>query len=160
MENQSTVQLNLELGHRAQLKEKETSESFTHDWTIFVRGPETGEIQQLVEKVVFHLNDSYPKPKRVCKEPPYKVDESGSAGFLMHVELYFKNKVQPKKMCFKYDLFLNPEGKPVDHLRCETLTFNNPTKEFRRKLIKAAGDQSKEVSGDRSESTLPDQGAL
>ncbi|XP_037624990.1 protein ENL-like isoform X3 [Sebastes umbrosus] len=24
-----------------------------------------------------------------------------------------------------------------DHLRCETLTFNNPTREFRRKLIKA-----------------------
>lgn len=58
---QSTVQLNLELGHRAQLKEKETSEGFTHDWTMFVRGPETGDIQQLVEKVVFHLHDGKPK---------------------------------------------------------------------------------------------------
>lgn len=27
----------------------------------------------------------------------------------------------------------------MNHLRCEKLTFNNPTKEFRRKLIKAGG---------------------
>lgn len=43
-------------------------------------------------------------------------------------------------MFFNYDLFLNLEGNPpVNHLRCEKLTFNNPTKEFRRKLIKAGG---------------------
>lgn len=43
-------------------------------------------------------------------------------------------------MFFNYDLFLNLEGNPpVNHLRCEKLTFNNPTKDFRRKLIKAGG---------------------
>ncbi len=47
---------------------------------------------------------------------------------------------EPKKVFFNYDLFLNLEGNPpVNHLRCEKLTFNNPTKEFRRKLIKAGG---------------------
>lgn len=30
----------------------------------------------------------------VCKEPPYKVEESGYAGFLMPIEVYFKNKVR------------------------------------------------------------------
>lgn len=29
----------------------------------------------------------------VCKEPPYKVEESGYAGFIMPIEVYFKNKV-------------------------------------------------------------------
>lgn len=49
-------------------------------------------------------------------------------------------------MCFNYDLFLNLEGNPpVNHLRCEKLTFNNPTKEFRRKLVRAGG-----VSVDRT----------
>ncbi|XP_034066124.1 LOW QUALITY PROTEIN: protein ENL, partial [Gymnodraco acuticeps] len=137
---QCTVQVKLELGHRAQLRKKVTSEGFTHDWMVFVRGPETGDIQHFVEKVVFRLHDSFPKPKRVCKEPPYKVEESGYAGFLMPIEVYFKNKEEPKKVCFNYDLFLNLEGNPpVNHLRCEKLTFNNPTKEFRRKLIKAGG---------------------
>ncbi|KAH1174699.1 hypothetical protein KIL84_008690, partial [Mauremys mutica] len=75
-----------------------------------------------------------------CKEPPYKVEESGYAGFIMPIEVYFKNKEEPKKVCFTYDLFLNLEGNPpVNHLRCEKLTFNNPTKEFRHKLIKAGG---------------------
>ncbi|XP_029284817.1 protein ENL-like [Cottoperca gobio] len=102
---------------------------------VFVRGPKTGDIQHFVEKVVFRLHESFPKPKRVCKEPPYKVEESGYAGFLMPIEVYFKNKEEPKKVCFNYDLFLNLEGNPpVNHLRCEKLTFNNPTKEFRRKL--------------------------
>uniref|UniRef100_A0A673A839 MLLT1 super elongation complex subunit a n=1 Tax=Sphaeramia orbicularis TaxID=375764 RepID=A0A673A839_9TELE len=124
----------------AQLRKKVTSEGFTHDWMVFVRGPETGDIQHFVDKVVFRLHESFPKPKRVCKEPPYKVEESGYAGFLMPIEVYFKNKEEPKRVCFNYDLFLNLEGNPpVNHLRCEKLTFNNPTKEFRRKLIKAGG---------------------
>ncbi|KAJ8278566.1 hypothetical protein GJAV_G00088980 [Gymnothorax javanicus] len=140
MDNQCTVQVKLELGHRAQLRKKVTSEGFTHDWMVFVRGPETGDIQHFVEKVVFRLHESFPKPKRVRKEPPYKVEESGYAGFLMPIEVYFKNKEEPKKVCFNYDLFLNLEGNPpVNHLRCEKLTFNNPTSEFRHKLLKAGG---------------------
>ena len=61
---QCTVQVKLELGHRAQLRKKVTSEGFTHDWMVFVRGPETGDIQHFIERVVFRLHDSFPKPKR------------------------------------------------------------------------------------------------
>ena len=61
---QCTVQVKLELGHRAQLRKKPTTEGFTHDWMVFVRGPEQCEIQHFVEKVVFRLHDSFPKPKR------------------------------------------------------------------------------------------------
>ncbi|XP_053440471.1 protein ENL isoform X3 [Nycticebus coucang] len=47
---------------------------------------------------------------------------------------------EPRKVCFTYDLFLNLEGNPpVNHLRCEKLTFNNPTTEFRYKLLRAGG---------------------
>lgn len=56
-----------------------------------------------------------------------------SARFAVHQE-------EPKKVRFDYDLFLHLEGHPpVNHLRCEKLTFNNPTEEFRRKLLKAGG---------------------
>ncbi|XP_006764292.1 PREDICTED: protein ENL isoform X2 [Myotis davidii] len=138
--HQCTVQVKLELGHRAQLRKKPTTEGFTHDWMVFVRGPEQCDIQHFVEKVVFWLHDSFPKPKRVCKEPPYKVEESGYAGFIMPIEVHFKNKEEPRKVCFTYDLFLNLEGNPpVNHLRCEKLTFNNPTIEFRYKLLMAGG---------------------
>ncbi|KAF7244580.1 Protein AF-9 [Varanus komodoensis] len=76
----------------------------------------------------------------LCKDPPYKVEESGYAGFILPIEVYFKNKEEPKKVRFDYDLFLHLEGHPpVNHLRCEKLTFNNPTEEFRKKLLKAGG---------------------
>lgn len=56
--------MKLELGHRAQVRKKPTVEGFTHDWMVFVRGPEHSNIQHFVEKVVFHLHESFPKPKR------------------------------------------------------------------------------------------------
>ena len=76
----------------------------------------------------------------VIKEYPFQVAEAGYAGFLMPIEVYFKNKEEPKKVIFQYDLFLHLAGQPpVNHIRCEKLTFNNPTEDFRRKLIKAGG---------------------
>ncbi|XP_077400029.1 protein AF-9 isoform X2 [Vanacampus margaritifer] len=151
MANSGAVQVKLELGHRAQFRKKPTVEGFTHDWMVFVRGPEHSNIQHFVEKVVFHLHESFPKPKRVCKDPPYKVEESGYAGFILPIEVYFRNKEEPKKVRFDYDLFLHLEGHPpVNHLRCEKLTFNNPTEEFRRKLLRAGGqrDPHKRTSED------------
>ncbi|XP_076829764.1 protein AF-9 isoform X2 [Brachyhypopomus gauderio] len=142
MASSGAVQVKLELGHRAQVRKKPTVEGFTHDWMVFVRGPEHSNIQHFVEKVVFHLHESFPRPKRVCKDPPYKVEESGYAGFILPIEVYFRNKEEPKKVRFDYDLFLHLEGHPpVNHLRCEKLTFNNPTEEFRRKLLKAGGQR-------------------
>lgn len=79
----------------------------------------------------------------MVKEPPYCVAESGYAGFNLPIEIYFKNKEEPRKIQFNYDLFLHTEGyPPVNHIRCEKLTFQNPTEEFRRKLIKAGGVSS------------------
>ncbi|KAJ8373016.1 hypothetical protein AAFF_G00272070 [Aldrovandia affinis] len=80
------------------------------------------------------------RAQTVCKDPPYKVEESGYAGFILPIEVYFKNKEEPKKVRFDYDLFLHLDGHPpVNHLRCEKLTFNKPTEEFCRKLMKAGG---------------------
>ncbi|GAA6073925.1 protein AF-9 isoform X1 [Tachysurus ichikawai] len=64
MASSGAVQVKLELGHRAQVRKKPTAEGFTHDWLVFVRGPEHTNIQHFVEKVVFHLHESFPRPKR------------------------------------------------------------------------------------------------
>ena len=68
-----SVQVKLELGHRAVVRVKPTPEGFTHDWSVFVRGPEGSNIQYFVQKVVFHLHDSFPKPKR-CRSIKPKVN--------------------------------------------------------------------------------------
>lgn len=74
----------------------------------------------------------------VHKEPPYNVSESGYAGFELPIEVYFKNKEEPKKITFEYDLFLNMEDS-VSNTRREKLTFQNPSSEFKKKLLKAGG---------------------
>uniref|UniRef100_A0A4W5QTD4 MLLT3 super elongation complex subunit n=1 Tax=Hucho hucho TaxID=62062 RepID=A0A4W5QTD4_9TELE len=68
MATSGAVQVKLELGHRAQVRKKPTVEGFTHDWMVFVRGPEHSNIQHFVEKVVFHLHESFPRPKRAPTE--------------------------------------------------------------------------------------------
>lgn len=45
----------------------------------------------------------------VCKEPPYKVEESGYAGFLMPIEVYFKNRVRTHEHKQEYVSVLNAE---------------------------------------------------
>lgn len=58
------VEVKIELGHKASCKETLTPEGYTHDWVVFVRGPESCDISHFVDKVVFHLHESFAKPKR------------------------------------------------------------------------------------------------
>lgn len=60
----SAIKVNFEIGHIASLRSKKTPEGFTHDWEVFVRGQEGVDISHFVDKVVFHLHESFPKPKR------------------------------------------------------------------------------------------------
>lgn len=58
------VDVKIELGHTASVKKNPSPEGFTHDWVVFVRGPENCDISNFVEKVVFYLHESFTKPKR------------------------------------------------------------------------------------------------
>lgn len=78
------------------------------------------------------------------KEPPYQVSESGYAGFELPVEVYFKNKEEPKKICFDYDLYLRLDD-AVSNTRREKLTFQNPSNDFKKKLLKAGGVSLKHI---------------
>lgn len=79
-------------------------------------------------------------PISVITEPPFRVSESGYAGFILPIEIHFKNKQTPRKIIFLYDLFLNAkDSPPINNVRYEKLKFQNPTPEFKAKLIKAGG---------------------
>lgn len=58
------IRIVLEIGHSASLKNKASPEGFTHDWELFVRGSDGNNISRFVDKVVFNLHDSFPKPCR------------------------------------------------------------------------------------------------
>eukprot|EP00794_Sanderia_malayensis_P010220 gene10220-11269_t len=134
------VQVKIEIGHKSVCRTDTTQEGFTHDWVVFVRGADNSNISNFVEKVVFHLHESFPKPKRVIKLPPYKVEESGYGSFILSIEIYFRNKEEPKKVKFDYDLYLQLVGNPpVTNVRVEALTFSDPVEDFKKKLLKGGG---------------------
>lgn len=128
-----SVNLQFEIGHRAARKSK-PSKGFTHDWELFVRGTGNNEIEHFVEKVVFNLHDSFPKPKRVVKEPPYTVKEAGYAAFLLSIEVYLKNRDEPKRAVFNYDLDLSPFKTQMNEI-----IISAPSEEFKRKCLKGGG---------------------
>jgi len=58
------VKVIFEIGHEASVRNKRTPEGFTHDWELFVRGADNTDIHFFIDKVVFHLHDTFPNPKR------------------------------------------------------------------------------------------------
>jgi len=86
-------------------------------------------LSQLFNAVIYNVS--------VIKEPPYQLTEHGYAGFELPIDIYFRNK-EPRKHRFPYNLFLHMTD-PVNHSRCEKITFQNPTEEFKKKLLKAGG---------------------
>lgn len=73
------------------------------------------------------------------KEPPYQVSEIGYAGFLIPIDIYFKQREEPKKISFEYDLILLLEENQQPSYRLEKITIQNPSEEFREKLLKGGG---------------------
>ena len=74
----------------------------------------------------------------MVKEPPYQVTETGYAGFVLPIEVVFRNQ-EPRSVRFDYDLFLQSTGPPINHVRLEKLTFQKPSEDFKKKLLKGGG---------------------
>lgn len=76
------------------------------------------------------------------KEPPYVVKESGYAGFEIPIYVYLKNKDEPKKFHFSYDLNLQPSGPAINKVVLHNENIPNPNDEFRKKLLKGGAVSS------------------
>lgn len=58
------MKITFEVGHEAVPRNKRTPEGFTHDWEVYVRGVDGAEIHHFIDKVIFNLHETFPKPKR------------------------------------------------------------------------------------------------
>lgn len=130
------MRITLECGHTSVLRVRTTPEGYTHDWEVFVRGIDNADIHHYIEKVVFLLHDTFRNPKRVLKEPPFTVKESGYAGFIIPIEIYLKNKDEPKKFQIPYDLQLQQSGPPFNKTIRHVEVIRSPSDDFRKKLLK------------------------
>ena len=98
-------------------------------------------MSEFVRKVVFHLHGSYQDPLRTADKPPFEVSESGYAGFMLPIDVYFDQPGdnQPQKVRFDYFLRLFPE-QSCNYLQTEKVTFQMPTFVFRKKLLDGGGN--------------------
>lgn len=53
------VKVQFEIGHSSKLRSKRTVEGFTHDWELYVKGVQQADISIFVEKIIFHLHESF-----------------------------------------------------------------------------------------------------
>ena len=74
----------------------------------------------------------------MIKEPPYQISESGYASFDLPIYVYFRNRLEPKSTILEYDMTIDLT-KPITKFQREKLTFQNPSEEFKKKLLKGGG---------------------
>ena len=56
--------MKIEIGHTSVCRSEVTQDGYTHDWIVNVRGVDGCNISSFVDRVVFFLHESFPKPKR------------------------------------------------------------------------------------------------
>ena len=69
------------------------------------------------------------------REHPFQVKEKGYAGFLIPIKINFRNGIHAD---FTYDLYLS-NNRNVSSVRLETLTFQNPSPDFREQVLQGGG---------------------
>ena len=73
---------------------KKADEFQTHEWTLFVRGPNQEDLSSVVAKVVFQLHASFAQPIREYTEPPFEVTERGWGEFEAQIRIHWKDPTE------------------------------------------------------------------
>merc|ERR1711973_814534 len=123
----------IEVGHDSEVRKEPTPEGLTHNWKVFVRGKNTKNIGSFVESIEFKLHESFSNNYRRVREHPFQVKEKGYAGFLIPIKINFRNGIHAD---FTYDLYLS-NNRNVSSVRVETLTFQNPSPDFREQVLQS-----------------------
>lgn len=132
------MEANVLIGHQAKLTRQPGGHK--HVWKVYLRPMNRLSLEKFVKKVVFHLHRSYVNPKRVIREAPYELKETGDVGFDMKIVVYFKTSNMPKSVSFTYGLSLTTNGFPVAYLSTKRLVFENPDDRLRRRLFEAGAE--------------------
>lgn len=143
MDDDTRVLLCLHIGHRSEMLDEATSLGHTHRWTVFVRsaGPYPFSDRSFITKVVFDLHPDFMNPRRVIRDPPFEVTETGYAGFVIPVHVSFSGT--PKTYNLIYDMNLCLE-KQSEHLVEQILEFKRPSPDFFNLIMKYGGRLKKE----------------
>jgi YEATS domain-containing protein 4 len=73
---------------------KKADEFQTHEWTLFLRGPNNEDLSMVISKVVFQLHASFAQPIREYTEPPFEVTERGWGEFEAQIRIHWKDSTE------------------------------------------------------------------
>jgi YEATS domain-containing protein 4 len=150
----TTASLPIVYGSIAFYLGKKADELQTHEWTLFLRGPNQYDdhLNSLViSKVVFQLHPSFAQPTRELMEPPYEVTERGWGEFEAQIRIHWKDPSEqttivnhtiklypqgtpPTAGSAKNDLVQQSTEKPVLAETYDEVVFTDPTESFFRSL--------------------------
>lgn len=110
----------------------------THQWTLYVRGSNDGDISRFVSRVIFTLHPSFSIPVREIQTPPFEVSEYGWGEFEASIRIYFKDENESFIDLYK-DVKLNAPAntlnilkKPIVSEVYDEIIFDSPSEIFRQ----------------------------
>jgi len=150
----TTASLPIVYGSIAFFLGKKADELQTHEWTLFLRGPNQHDDHLnglVISKVVFQLHPSFAQPTRELTEPPYEVTERGWGEFEAQIRIHWKDPSEqttivnhtiklypqgapPASGAAKNELVQQSTEKPVLAESYDEVVFTDPTESFFRSL--------------------------
>ncbi len=147
----TTASLPIVYGSIAFYLGKKADELQTHEWTLFLRGPNQHNDHlnsHVISKVVFQLHPSFAQPTRELTEPPYEVTERGWGEFEAQIRIHWKDpseqttivnhtiKLYPQGShpTGKNDLVQQSTEEPVLAENYDEVVFTEPSESFFRSL--------------------------
>lgn len=98
--SKTTASLPILYGSVALYLGKKADEFQTHEWTLYVRGPNHEDLSVAISKVVFQLHPSFPQPIRELSQPPFEVTERGWGEFEAQIRIHWKDPTEkPTIVC-------------------------------------------------------------
>ena len=73
---------------------KNGDEYNTHQWTLYIRGPNDEDLSGVISKVVFQLHASFAQPMREIMAPPFEVTERGWGEFEAQIRIIWKESTE------------------------------------------------------------------
>ena len=110
----TTASLPIVYGSIAFYLGKKADELQTHEWTLFLRGPNKHDdhlSSHIISKVVFELHSSFANPSREIYEPPYEVTERGWGEFEAQIRIHWKDPTE-QPIVLNHTIKLYPQGTP------------------------------------------------
>jgi YEATS domain-containing protein 4 len=163
--SRTTACLPIVYGSIAYFLGKKADELQTHEWTLFLRGPNHEDLSPVISKVIFQLHQSFAQPTRELTAPPYRVTERGWGEFEAQIHIHWTDTSEMTTIV-NHTIKLYPPGTPPNVMPTDPETpvlaetydevvFTDPSESFFRALTQVPAmpklDPSMEDDDDEEE---------